>query len=462
RVTLTLDKMANGGIYDHLAGGIARYSTDPNWLVPHFEKMPYDQALVSGVYLEAFQVTGNRRYAEVASQILNCVLADMKSTEGVFYSAWDADSEGVEGKYYVWTKPEIMAALGEHEGEVFCSYYDVTEEGNWEDANILNVQRAPEVVARLHGITETHLEEMLRRAREKLLLVRTRRVPPALDDKTLTAWNALMITSLARAAGVLGEQRYADAASAAADFILTHLIDDGRLLRTYRNGRAHTRAYLDDYAFLVEALLELHQATFDWRWFERAIQLNDEMLRLFWDDRDGAFYFTASDGESLFARTKDFRDGAVPSGNAVAIMNLLRLGTILGRDDLREKAEQSLRAVAGDLLHGPFSHERLLAAVDLFCCPGTEIVIAGDVTDVATQELIAIARQGCDPARTVLLKKGDACDGTVGRVHVPALKDKTALRGNAAAYVCHGHTCHAPVTSPADLGDLLHRVCREA
>jgi uncharacterized protein YyaL (SSP411 family) len=460
RVTLTLDKMANGGIYDHLAGGIARYSTDPNWLVPHFEKMLYDQALVSGVYLEAFQVTGKRRYAQVASEILDYVLADMRSPGGAFYSAWDADSEGVEGKYYVWSKPEIMAVLGEREGKIFCSYYDVTDQGNWEGCNILNVQREAAVVARLHGISEAQLDEILSNARMRLLQVRIRRVPPALDDKILTAWNALTIASLARAAVILGERRYAQAASNAADFILTNLIADGRLLRTWRNGKAHTRAYLDDYAFLVEALLELYQATVDWRWLERAIQINDEMLRLFWDEQKGAFHFTASDAESLFARTKDFRDGAIPSGNSVAIMNLLRLATIRAQDDLREKAERSLHAVAGDLLHGPFSHERLLAAVDLYCCPGTEIVIVGGRHEAATPELIAVAREGYDPARTIIVAQENSHEGPQARGRVPVLEGKTALGGKATAYVCHGHTCRAPVTSPAELRNLLSNVGR--
>ncbi|MGQ9651266.1 MAG: thioredoxin domain-containing protein [Phycisphaerae bacterium] len=458
RVTLTLDKMANGGIYDHLAGGIARYSTDPNWLVPHFEKMLYDQALVSAVYLEAFQVTGNRRYAEVAYHILDYVLADMKSPEGAFYSAWDADSEGVEGKYYVWSKTEVMAALGQREGAIFCSYYDVTDQGNWEGCNILNVQREAPLVARLHGISVAQLEEILTNGRRKLLQVRLRRVPPALDDKILTAWNALMIASLARAAVLLGEQRYARAASTAADFILTHLIANGRLLRTWRNGKAHTPAYLDDYAFLVEALLELHQATLDWRWLERATQINEEMLRLFWDDREGAFYFTASDAESLFARTKDFRDGAVPSGNSVAIINLLRLATILGEDDLRRKAEQSLRAVAGDLRHGPFGHERLLAAVDLFCSPSTAIIIAGDRLDAATQELIAVAREGYDPARTILIM--DPSEQLPGQCHAPALKSLTLQDGKATAYVCHAWTCRAPVAAPDELRSLLSNLGR--
>lgn len=461
RVTLTLDKMANGGIYDHLAGGIARYSTDPSWLVPHFEKMLYDQALVSGVYLEAFQVTGDRRYADVASRILDYVLADMRSPEGAFYSAWDADSEGIEGKYYVWTKSEIIAVLGEQEGEVFCTYYNVTEQGNWEGANILNVQRAPDVVARLYGISETQLSRMLRIAREKLLLARRQRVPPALDDKTLTAWNALVITSLARAAEVLSEPRYADAAATAAEFILTNLIADGRLLRTWRNGKAHTPAYLDDYAFLVEALLELHQATLDWRWLERAAQINDEMLRLFWDDREGAFYFTPSDAERLFVRTKDFRDGAIPSGNSVEIMNLLRLAAILGEDDLRGKAEQSFRAVAGDLHHGPFGRERLLAAVDLLCSPSTEIVIVGDRRDAATKELIAVTREGYDPTRIVLVKDPSE-HPAVPRQQVPALEGKTLLDGKASAYVCHGRTCHVPVSSPAELRCLLNSLGRGA
>ncbi len=458
RVTLTLDKMADGGIYDHLAGGMARYSTDPDWLVPHFEKMLYDQALVSGIYLEAYEVTGRPRYAQVASHMLDYVLAEMRSPEGAFYSAWDADSEGVEGKYYVWSKAEVMAALGDREGELFCSYYDVTEGGNWEGHSILNIQRDVETVARLRGMSPAELQDVLDRARQKLLHVRGKRVPPALDDKILTAWNALMIASLARGAVVLGENRYADAAVTAADYIMSNLMLGGRLLRTCRAGRAHTPAYVDDYACFVEALLEVYQATLDWRWLDQAVQINDEMLRLFWDDTGGGFYFTASDAESLFVRTKEFRDGAVPSGNSVAIMDLLRLASILDRSDLRDKAERAILAVGGELSQTPFGHERLLAAVDLLCSPPTEIVILGSPRDPGTQALVAAAREGHDPGRVILVLDNQSPEAPSRVQQIPALVGKAALDGKPTAYVCRGRVCQPPVTSAAELSDQFQFV----
>ncbi len=451
RVTVTLDHMADGGIYDHLAGGIARYSTDPDWLVPHFEKMLYDQALVSGVYLEAHQVTGERRYGDVARQILDFVLTDLTSDEGAFYSAWDADSEGQEGRYYVWSKSEVMDALGPRVGELFCSYYDVTEQGNWEGHNILNIQRDAVTVAKLHGISSEELDAALREARDKLLTIRRKRVPPNLDDKTLTGWNALMISSLARGGTVLDEPRYIEAAAKAATFILSNLRQDGRLLRTWRKGKAHTPAYQEDYAFFVEALLDLHQAGLDWQWLDLAAQLNEDMLNRFADEQQGAFYFTAADAESLFARTKEYRDAAIPNGNSVAIVNLVRLGTILDRSDFLDGAERAIRAVGGESLRSPFGHERLLVAIDLFTSSLTEVVVVGPAAAAQTQGLLAVAREGYDPARILLVLDPSSPDAADRRSRVPLLAGKGAINGRPTAYVCRDRSCLEPVTSPDEL-----------
>jgi uncharacterized protein YyaL (SSP411 family) len=312
RVLLTLDKMAGGGIYDHLGGGIARYSTDPQWLVPHFEKMLYDQALVSAVYIEAFQVTGEQRYADVARDIFDYVLADLRSHEGGFFSSRDADSEGVEGKYYVWSKTQIINVLGQSAGELFCSYYDVSEAGNWEGHNILNVPRGLDAVAKLNGVEPAALKRTLDDARGKLLSARAQRVPPGLDDKVLTSWNGLMIAAMAAGGRVLGESKYIEAAAAAADFILTRMNADGRLLRAYRNGKAHTPGFLDDYAFFVEALLELHFATFEPRWLLEAVRLNADTIAHFWDEAGGAFFLTADDAEELVVRAKDIQGRGDP------------------------------------------------------------------------------------------------------------------------------------------------------
>ncbi|MBI4582170.1 MAG: thioredoxin domain-containing protein, partial [Planctomycetes bacterium] len=458
RVELTLDKMAGGGIYDHLGGGIARYSTDPQWLVPHFEKMLYDQALVSAVYVEACQVTGRQRYAEVARDIFDYVLADLPSVEGGFYSSRDADSEGVEGKYYVWSKAEIMNILGERAGKLSCSYYDVTDEGNWEGHSILNVPREAEIVARLNGVEPAELHRVLAEARGKLLAARSQRVPPHLDDKILTSWNGLMIASLAAGGRALGERKYVEAAGRAADFVLTHMTANGRLLRTYRQGKTHTPGYLDDYAFFVEALLELYAATLEPRWLLEAIRLNDDMVRHFWDDAGGAFFFTADDAERLVVRTKDTHDGAIPAGNSVALMDLVRLADLLDREDLRDKAARTMIALAGSVRQAPLGFDRLLLAVDRFHASATEVVIVGPAASPATRGLIRTANQGYDPHRVVLLLDPTAVGAADLRGRVPLLAGKEQIDGQPAAYVCRNRTCRRPVVTEDDLrGELALR-----
>ncbi|MHC4672275.1 MAG: thioredoxin domain-containing protein, partial [Planctomycetota bacterium] len=387
-VTLTLDRMADGGIYDHLAGGFARYSTDPEWLVPHFEKMLYDQALISSVYLEAYQLTGRQRYAQVAKDIFDYVLADLQSPEGGFYSSRDADSEGVEGKYYVWSKSEVLAILGDETGEIFCNYYGITDQGNWEGQNILNIQQDIDDLDQLHGIETGKLQEIMAEARAKLLSERAKRKPPGLDDKILTAWNGLMIAALARGGRVTGETKYTQAAIQSADFILNQLSSNGRLLRSYRNRYAHTLGYLDDYAFFVEGLLELYQSTFDSRWLLEAIRLNDDTIEYFWDELDGGFFFTADDAEELIVRIKDGRDGVIPSGNSAALMNLCRLNLLLKRDDLADKAGRTIRAFSGTIDNSPLGFERFLAAVDFHLSSPATVIIVGLISDSGTRALI--------------------------------------------------------------------------
>jgi len=451
RVETTLRRMADGGIYDHLGGGIARYSTDPHWCVPHFEKMLYDQALVSRVYLEAYQVTGNHRYAQVARHIFDYVLADLQSLEGAFYCSRDADSEGVEGKYYVWSKSEIMDILGEPAGELFCSYYDVTEEGNWEGLNVLNVPRDLETVARLNGIDPATLRQSLHVSRHKILAARAQRVPPGLDDKVLTGWNGLMIGSLAAGARVLGEFKYAESAARAADFVLRQMVEGGRLLRTCRKGKAHTLAYLDDYAFFIEGLLELYSSTFEPRRLLEAIHLNEQMIARFWDPQGKTFFFTADDAEKLVVRTKDIHDGATPAGNSVAVSLLVRLAAILDRDDLRKKAGQAIRALAGSVRKAPLAFDRLLAAADLYHSPLTEIVIAGPLGAPDTQALIRTACQGYDPYRLVLLADSTAPSMAILSEQVGPLQGKSVVQGRPAAYVCRQGTCSRPASSTQEL-----------
>ncbi|RME41959.1 MAG: thioredoxin domain-containing protein [Planctomycetota bacterium] len=458
-VTLTLDEMARGGIYDQIGGGIHRYSTDREWLVPHFEKMLYDQAMVSAVYLDAYQATGNEDDARTAADIFEYVLRDMRSPEGAFYSSQDADSDGYEGKYYIWTVEQVEDVLGKEEAKLFCAYYDVTERGNWFEnrghapagpKNILHVPKPPAEFARLHGMDEQSLRKKVRSWRAKMLAARAKRVPPGKDDKVLTAWNGLMIASLAKGGRVLDEPRYTQAAARAAEFVLKHLRKDGRLLRTYRAGKSRLTAYLNDYAFFVEGLINLYEATFDRRWLEEARALTDTCIRYYYDEENGGFFFTASDGEQLAARSKNPRDGAIPSGNSVQAMNLLRLAVHLGRKDYREKAESIFGLLAGQARQSPATFERLLCAVDFYYDRVREIAIIGDPEAADTKALIRTVYARYLPNKVVA--------GAPDRVEdpdLPLLVGKRKMGGKATAYVCEQYRCKLPVTDPKALARLL-------
>jgi len=431
-VELTLDRMAHGGIYDQLGGGIARYSTDADWLVPHFEKMLYDQALVSDIYLKAYQLTGKALYGRTAGEILDYVIRDLQGPEGGFYSTRDADSEGEEGRFYVWTRAEVQAVLDADAAELFCDYYDVTEQGNWEGRNILHVARPVETVAKLHGIDAAALEATLADARRRLLEARERRVKPHLDDKVLASWNGLMIASMARGSRVLGQARYRHAAEQAAEFILNRMRANGRLLRTYRAGKAHTPAFLDDYAFLIDGLLSLHEATLDRRWLEEAALLNEQAIDLFGDHEGGGFFFVARDAETVLVRAKDANDGAIPSGNSVQLANLLRLSALLDRDDLAKEAERLLRAFGGQLEQSPLRSERMLAGLDLCHRGPCKVVFAG----------------------------GAGLDGLLEAAWRPYAPNAvfTAVPGSKpAAYVCRDRTCLPPTSDPEELRRQIAR-----
>ncbi len=456
-VQTTLDHMAYGGIYDQLGGGICRYSTDPQWRVPHFEKMLYDQALVGSIYLDAYQVTGKPLYARTASGILDYVIADLQSPEGGFYSTRDADSEGLEGKYYIWTRREVKDILGEGDAELFCAYYDVTEGGNWFESmghapagakSILNVRKAPELFCQLHGMDVDELERRLSGMRAKMLEARDRRVPPGLDDKILTAWNGLIIASLAKGAAVLNEPKYAEAAARAADFVLDRLQQDGRLLRTHRNGTSRLTGYLTDYAFFIEGLLNLYESTFDPRWLEAADALARQSIRHYFDEQGGAFFFTASDGETLIARTKNPRDGALPSGNSVHAMNLLRLAILLHNKDYRAKAESIFATFAPMAENSPGAFERLLCSVDFYHAPTQEIAVIGPPDDQATRQLLAAVHATFRPNKVVALAPRP--DAPATRM-IPMLKNKTMRGGKPTVYVCRNFSCKTPVTTPEEL-----------
>jgi hypothetical protein len=457
-VELTLEKMAHGGIYDHLGGGFARYSTDADWLVPHFEKMLYDQALISDIYLKAYQLTKKPLYARVAGETLDYVMADLQGPEGGFYCTRDADSEGREGKFYVWSRAEVLAVLGGQEAKLFGDYYDVTKDGNWEGHNILNVPRPMAIVAKLHGLALDDVERRLATARKKLFEARSKRVQPHLDDKVLASWNGLMIGSMARGYRILGQDKYRDAAVRAAEFVLREMVAEGRLLRTYRRGRAHTPGYLDDYAFMVEGLLNLYETTFEIRWLDQAAALNEQVLKHFRDDLNGGFFFTADDGEQLLVRAKDANDGAIPSGNSVQLMNLLRLAVLLDRKDLAAEADRLVGAFGEQLRQMPYRSERLLAALDFYHRRPREVAFVARKADVAKLEaLINTAWQTYVPNAVFARLIPDAGDAAATARKVPLLVGKKPLDGGPAAYVCKDYTCQAPTNDPDKLRQQISR-----
>ena len=450
-VRLTLDHMARGGIYDHLGGGICRYSTDVEWLVPHFEKMMYDQGLVSSIYLDAYQITHDPLYAYIASDIFRYVMTDMQSPLGGFFSSRDADSGGLEGAFYIWTVEEVHQLLGEEDGKLFCLYYDVTPDGNWFEArghapsgpkNILRIQKPADEFARIHGLDLENFQRRLAEWREKLLAVRHKRVPPGLDDKVLTGWNGLIIASLAKGARVLDEPKFAQAASKAANFILMEMRKDGRLLRSYREGQAHLTAYLSDYAFFVEALLNLYEATFERRWLDEALALTETSIKYYYDEKNGAFFFTANDAEKLVARSKNPRDGAIPSGNSVQALNLLRLSVFFNRPDLREKAESIFQAFGEDVLQRPGAFERLMCAADFYFDTVKEIAFIGDPDAPDTKKLVRTLYDRYLPNKVVV-----GAPDFLEKTEIPLLVGKTRREGKATAYVCEGYRCKLPVTT---------------
>ena len=458
-IELTLTNMAHGGIYDHLGGGICRYSTDPQWLVPHFEKMLYDQALVSGIYLDGYLATRNPLYARTAAGIFEYVICDLQSPEGGIFSSRDADSEGMEGKYYVWTIGQVNEVLGPEDGKLFCSFYDVTETGTWLESlghappgpkNILNIKRSVETIAKLHAIDPQKLEARLADMRAKMSAARDGRVAPGLDDKILAGWNGLMIASLAKGACVLGEAKYATAAMRAADFVLTNLRRDGKLLRTYRNGRARLMGYLSDYAFLIEGLLNLYEATFDLRWIPEAVAMSDELIARYFDQDNGAFFFTASDGERLVARTKNANDGAIPSGNSVQAMNLLRLSLLVDNSEYRAKAESIFQAFATLVARSPLQFERMLCAVDFYYGPPKEIAIIPGASAEETEALLS-AIYGSFLPNKVVASVGDAAPLEAAAQRIPLLRGKHQLDDKATAYVCENYSCKEPVTDALEL-----------
>jgi hypothetical protein len=447
-VRLTLDKMARGGIYDHLGGGFARYSTDDRWLVPHFEKMLYDNALLSTTYLEAYQATRDPEFARVARETMDYILDRMTDPEGGFYATEDADSEGVEGKYYVWSLAEVMAILGPDRGKTFAYVYDVTEHGNWEEANILNLPKTIAQAASLLGREEKELRAELAQGRAKLLSVRDRRVPPGKDTKVLTSWNGLMLAPLAEGSRILGDERYLDTARKAAAFLLEKMIGtDGRLLHSFKDGQARFNGYLDDYANLIDGLTRVFEAGGEPRWIESALTLADRMIAEFADPA-GGFFYTGVGHESLIARTKELYDNATPSANAMAATALLRLSALTGRGDLADSGRAALEAVRVVMERAPSAAGQSLIALDSLLATTNEFAVVANPEDGELRAVLETLAARFLPHKVVApARVGSGASGSI----VPLLANRPVKDGRATVYVCENMTCQAPVVGVAGL-----------
>jgi len=457
-VELTLEKMAYGGIYDQIGGGFHRYSTDAYWLVPHFEKMLYDNALLARLYLHTYLITGKPLYRRIVEETLDYVLREMTDSSGGFYSAQDADSEGVEGKFFVWTPDEIRAVLGDADSEIFGGYYGVTPNGNFEGKNILNIRQDPEAYAEAKGITPQQLDEIISRSSKALLDVREQRIHPMRDDKVLASWNGLMLRSFAEAAAALGRADYLDAAVKNAGFLVGTMKSQGRLLRTYRDGQAKLLGYLEDYSFVIDGLLALYEATFDMRWLDEAVTLADSMIELFWDEGIGGFYDTGSDHETLVVRPRDVFDNAQPCGGSVASDALLKLAVFTGNNDYNAKAAVPLQSLHQAMSQSPGGTGHWLNALDSYVSPPKEIAVIGPRNDPATRALLDTVFQRFLPNKVVMGTETPSNPGeSQGGPDFPLLQDRVMVGGLPSAYVCENYTCQLPVTDPVALAEQLSR-----
>ena len=432
----TLDSMANGGIFDHIGWGFSRYSTDRKWLVPHFEKMLYDNALLAIAYTEAYLATGNESHAETSKRVLEYLLRDMSHTEGGFYSAEDADSEGVEGKFYAWSVEEVLDVLGEKAGKQYCSYYGINSHGNFEGLNIPNL------------IGSEYLESM-ENSREKLFAHREKRVHPYKDDKILTSWNALAINAFALAARAFGDDKYKVAAEKTLNFIYKALVrKDGRLLARYRDQDSAILGYVDDYAFLIHGLVELYETTYNPEYLIDALKFNDHMIELFWDEADGGLFMYGKDSEELLSRPKEVYDGAIPSGNSVATLNFLRLGHLTGNHNLIDMAEKQFKTFAHEIIQSPTAHSFMLTAVLLSLSKIKNVVLVGH-----SEEMISLVQKSFLPFTLVVrhMKGNEKL-----KEAIPLIENYEDAGKKATAFVCEGVSCAAPIDNASKLLSMLY------
>jgi uncharacterized protein YyaL (SSP411 family) len=460
-VEKTLKEMRMGGIFDQVGFGFHRYSTDARWRVPHFEKMLYDQALLAIAYIEAYQVTGNSFYARTAREIFTYILRDMTASEGGFYSAQDADSEGVEGKFYLWSFAQIQEILTQRDAQLYQSIFNISVDGNFaspdhEGTNATNIPHLKKPLSEISKdlkLPQADLQNRLERIRQKLFQTRKNRIHPFKDDKILTDWNGLMIAALAKAGKVFDDPHYTRAAHQAADFVLDRLRDDnGRLLKRYRQGKAGVAAQLSDYAFVTWGLLELYENTYKTRFLKEAVGLNDLMLAHFWDHKNGGFFMTADDGETILVRHKDVYDGAIPAGNSVALLNLMRLSRMTGNKDYAARAEKIVKAFAADIQGYPAGHAQFMAGLIFALNLNYEIVIVGKAGAKDTLDMLAALRREFMPETVVLFIPTDQITASEINNLAPFTRSMKALNNRATAYVCQDFYCKLPTNS---IGQML-------
>lgn len=447
-VEKTLQHMYRGGIYDHIGFGFSRYSTDAEWLVPHFEKMLYDNALLAIAYLETYQITENSFYSTVAEEIFTYVLRDMTDSKGGFYSAEDADSEGEEGKFYIWERDEILEILGKEDGEIFCQMFDITDLGNFEGKNIPNLID--------QGLLDPKDGEKVSQWKEKLFQVREKRIHPYKDDKILTSWNAMMISALAMGGRMLKKEKYIKAAQRTMDFILENMRDaQGRLYARFRDGEKAYLGYLDDYAYLIWACMELYDTTYQFRYLQLAKELNDQMIDLFWDkEKDGGLFFYGKDAEELLFRPKEIYDGATPSGNSIATMDFLRLSKLFGDVELENYAQKQFEHFGESVNRTPMSHTHLLMAYQFFKSSTKEIVMIGKKEDLQTQKMIDILGEKFLPnVVSIVAFEGENKD-TIGE-KIEFIKDQKMMEDKATVYICENFACQQPITDIREFKENL-------
>lgn len=442
-VKKTCTKMANGGIFDHLGGGFHRYTVDAIWLTPHFEKMLYDNAQLIRVYLHLYQITKDESYKQTAIETLDYIKREMLDAKGGFYSTQDADSEGVEGKFFVWTPQEIAQVIGSEDARVFNFYYDVTMHGNFEEKNILNVRSSLEIVAQQMKIEENKLAEVLERSKQKLFEAREKRIKPFCDEKVLTAWNGLMLAAFAEASAILDNNDYFEIARNNAEFILSEMQKDGYLLRSWKDGVAKLNAYLEDYANFADGLIELFQVSGEAKYLEEAKRLADLMITEFWDEENGGFFFTANNHEELVVRSKDFYDNATPSGNAVAADILLKLAKLLEDEKYERFAVTVLRLASPQMKQFPQAFGRILSTLEFYLNPTKEVVILGEWGNALEKALWS----EYTPNKVIVLAENAKENESL----IPLLKDRTMIDDKPTAYVCENFVCQRPVTEAEEL-----------